>query len=453
MFKPLLLALTILLSALPLCALASDAGDVQSVALTIYNGDLAVIREVRPFTLENGVQVLRLSDVSGQLRPETVHLEMRDGWELSLLEQNFDYDLVSNAKLLQKFIGRQITLIDDANKSSIVGTLLSVGDGMVVSSGGNVLLNPPGRVVLPEGAADELLLKPTLSWLVSSPRAGQATGEISYLSGGLNWNADYVMVLAADDQSGSLEGWVTISNYSGTTYKDAALKLVAGDVNRVQEQRQYELPAFAAEKADGAGGGFVEESMFEYHLYDLQRPTTIKNNQQKQIGLLGSSNVPTKKLFTFDGQNGGDIRVEMQFRNDEAAGLGIPLPKGTVRVFKADSKGQTQFVGEDRIEHTPKDEDVSLYVGNAFDIKGEATQTEYKDLGRGYSQSYKVALRNHKEKEDVVVTVRARIGGEWKITASNYDYVKKDASTVEFQVPVKAGGEAELNYGYQVTWR
>jgi hypothetical protein len=447
----LLLPLSILLCTA--FAHAGEAGGVQSVSLTIYNQDLALIREVRPLTLDKGVQTLLLSEVSGKLRPETVHLRLPGGPALDLLEQNYDYDLVSSDKLLEKFVGKDILLVDDAKGTERRGKLLSTAGGMVVEADGQILLNPPGRVVLPAGAADSLLLRPTLSWLVDSPAAAQAKAEITYLSSGLSWNADYVMLLAADDKSAGLEGWVTLSNYSGTTYKDAALKLVAGEVNRVREEMRYEMAAKAAPAAANGGGGFKEEAFYEYHLYDLQRPTTVKNNQQKQIGLLTAAGVPVKKLFLFDGINGGDVRVMVQFKNDEKSGMGMPLPAGVVRLFKADSKGQAQFIGEDRIEHTPKDEDVRLYTGNAFDVKGEAVQTEYKDLGKGYTASYKVTLKNHKEKEDVVVTVSAQVGGDWQVTASNMDYTKKDATTVEFQVPVKASGEAELTYSFKVVWR
>jgi len=440
-------------SLLPAIALAGSAGDVESVSLTVYNDNLALIREVRPLTLDQGVQQLVLSEVSGMLQPETVHLSVQGGLELALLEQNYDYDLVSSDKLLAKFIGKEIILADDAKGTNIRGKLLSTSGGMVVDADGQILLNPPGRVILPPEAAGDLLLRPTLSWLVNSPRAGDFKAEVTYLSQGISWQADYVLLLAADDRSGGLEGWVTLSNSSGTTYKDAALKLVAGEVHRVREQLDYKRASVGAAPEAAADGGFAEEQFFEYHLYDLQRPTTIRNNQQKQIGLLTANKVPVKKLYLFDGINGGDVRVVVQFKNDEASGMGMPLPEGTVRLFKQDSKGQAQFVGEDRIKHTPKEEEVRLNTGNAFDIKGEASQMDYKDIGNGYTATYKVKLKNHKEHEDAVITVTANIYGDWQITSSNFDYVKKDAWTAEFNVPVKADGEAELTYAVKVVWR
>ena len=295
--KAMRLILTLTLALIPCVTLAGEAGDVESVSLTIYNSDLALIREVRAFDLDRGVQDLVLSEVSGMLRPETVHLSLPSGLEVALLEQNFDYDLVSREKLMQKFIGKQIILIDDEIGLTTSGTLLSVAGGVVLESDGRILLNPPGRVVLPEGAADDLLLKPTLSWMVHSPQVARTDAEITYLSSGLTWNADYVLQLNADDTAAGVEGWVTVSNYSGTTYRDAELKLIAGDVNVLPEydEEQYYGAREEVMMADGLGGGFEEEEFFEYHLYDLQRPTTLRNSQQKQVGLLSAQQVPIRK--------------------------------------------------------------------------------------------------------------------------------------------------------------
>ncbi len=449
-----ILAFVFVLGVLNAAARASDASAPTALALTVYNNNLALIRETRDFELTGGTQTLILREVSGMLRPETVHLSFTDGTDFALLEQNYDYDLVSADKLLERFIGRELVLVDDATGTRQSVTLLSTAGGRVVQAAdGSILLNPPGRVELPAGASEGLLLRPTLSWLLQSPAQGRHAGEISYLSSGLSWSADYVLLLSADDQSAGLEGWVTLSNYSGTTYDNAQLKLVAGEVNRVDDGANADERMYSNKPEAKKDGEFQEESFFEYHLYDLQRATTIKNNQQKQIGLLTAVDVPVKKLFLFDGVNGGDIRVMVQFKNDEESGMGMPLPAGVVRLFKSDSKGQAQFVGEDRIKHTPRDEELRLYTGNAFDVKGEAVQSEYKDLGKGYSASYKVTLKNHKEKEGVVVTVNVPIYGDWSMTASNFDYVKKDANTAEFQIPVPADGEVVLTYSFKVVWR
>jgi hypothetical protein len=438
-----------------MAAHATEIADPQEVAVTIYNNDLALIRETREFNLAAGTQTLLLPNVSGKLRPETVHLSFPSSVEFSLLEQNFDYDLVSSDKLLEKFIGKQITVIDDEHNLSFTGELLSVAGGRVIrTADGQILLNPVGRVELPQGAADGLLLRPTLSWLLWAKSAGAQKGEISYLSSGLTWNADYVVMVSADDKLGDLEGWVSISNYSGTTYNDAKLKLVAGDVNVVKPNAPPAPMMMEMKAAAGAAPrGFQEEQFFEYHLYDLQRPTTLRNNQLKQVGLLTANGVPMKKIMEYDGINGGDVRVLMEFKNDEKSGMGMPLPAGTVRLFKADKSGSAQFIGENRIDHTPKDETVKLFVGNAFDIKGETVRTDYKDLKDGYESSYKVVLKNHKEKEDVVITVPVNVMGDWKMLKASYDYKDKDAFTKMFEIPVKAGGEVELTFSFRVTWR
>jgi len=453
-----LLTCLVVITAIGVNTMAAQAKEVaqpREVAVTIYNEDLALIREVRPVELEEGSAVYKLPEVSGRLQPETVHLSLPAGVVFNLLEQNYDYDLVSVDKLLEKFIGRPLVLVDDENKSEMQVTLLSTSGGRVVHDGeGRILINPPGRVVLPPGSADELLLRPTLSWQLWSEQAGSYDAEISYLSGGLSWQADYVVLLSADDTAGDIEGWVTVRNYSGTTYHNAHLKLVAGDVNIVRKQ-VIPPPAMGAQlrAATAAPAGFEEEEFFEYHLYDLPRPTTIRTSQMKQIGLLTAAGVPFKKLLIFDGINGGDVRVEMEFTNEEEAGMGMPLPKGTVRVFKQDSSGSAQFVGEDSIDHTPRDEDVRLYIGNSFDIVGETKRTEYTDLKKGYTASYEVTLKNHKENEDVVVTVPVVVRGDWRITQSSHDYKMKDASTAQFEIPVKADGEATLTFSFKVTWK
>jgi hypothetical protein len=436
-------------------AVAVEAGEADSIALTIYNDDLALIRETRLLALAAGTQDVILTDVSGALRPNTVHLNIPGLSGYSLLEQNYDYDLVSREKLMERFIGKRITLVDDELGSKISGTLLSVSGGIILDNGGEILLNPPGRVVLPPGAADELLLRPTLSWLLYSPEKTNAEAEITYLSRGLSWEADYVLQLNKNDTAAGIEGWVTLSNYSGTTYNNAQLKLVAGDVNQVSQPDMRMAKAEMLADGMGAGaGGFVEEEFFEYHLYQLGRATTIRNNQQKQIGLLSAQEVPMEKIFLFNAEYGGDVRVMVEFTNEEEAGMGMPLPEGVVRVFKADSGGDVQFVGEDRIDHTPRDEDVRLEIGNAFDIVGETRKMDYRDIGDGFEADYVVNLRNHKEKDDVVVTVEMNgLWGDWEVISSNFDFIREDVSTLQFDIPVPADGEAELKFSYRVEWK
>lgn len=427
----------------------------EAVALTIYNQDLALIRERRVLDIQAGTASYLVPEVSGRLKPDTVHLSLPEGVSFSLLEQNFDYDLVSSDKLLEKFIGRELLVVDDEHDSQLAATLLSTSGGRIVKDGdGRILIDPPGRVILPPGAADELLLRPTLSWSLWSQDAGQRQAELSYLSAGLSWEASYVVLLNADDTAGDFEGWVTITNRSGTTYHDANLKLVAGDVHLVHKRPERpQMKDATLRGAAMAPEGFEEEELFEYHLYDLPRTTTIRDNQLKQIGLLTAPGVAFTKRLVFDGLRGGDVRVGMEFTNSEEAGLGMPLPAGIVRVFKQDSDGDPQFLGEDRIDHTPKDEERLLYIGNAFDVVGETVRTEYSKQKRGFTASHEVTLRNHKDDEDVTVIVVARFFHAWKITASSHDLVQKDAQTAEFHIPVKADGEAVLTFSLKADWR
>jgi len=427
----------------------------EEVALTIYNQDLALIREKRMVELKAGSAGYLVPEVSGCLKPDTVHLSLPAGVNFSLLEQNFDYDLVSSEKLLEKFIGRKLLLIDDEHDHQLEATLLSASGGRIVKDDeGRILINPPGRVVLPPGAADELLLRPTLSWLLWAKDAGKQPAELSYLSTGLSWEASYVVLLNEEDTAGDFEGWVTITNRSGTTYHDAHLKLVAGDVHLVRERpARPQAMDMALRGVAKAPEGFEEEELFEYHLYDLPRTTTIRDKQLKQIGLLTAPGVDFTKRLVFDGLRGGDVRVGMEFTNSEKAGLGMPLPAGIVRVFKRDSDGDPQFLGEDRIDHTPKNEDRLLYIGNAFDIVGETRRTEHTKKKRGFTASHEVTLRNHKDDEKALVTVIARFIHNWKITAASIKYKQKDAFTAEFTVPVPADKEVKFTFSYEVTWR
>ncbi len=432
-------------------ALAAEVGTVDDVALTVYNQNLALVREVRTFSFEEGLNFLTLTGVPSAIDTTSVHFKPLQG-EVQLLEQNYDYDLVSRNKLLQKYIGHVITVVDeDGGRKD--GTLLSVTDGVVVEHKGKILLNPPGSLELPS-LPGGLLLRPTLEWQVFSPRAFTTSGEVSYLSTGLSWSADYVAMLSDSEKLADLEGWVTMTNNSGASYENAKLKLVAGEIHRARPPMPVRGKMLAEAEMVADGAGFAEEAFFEYHLYTLQRRTTIRDRQEKQISLLTGNNIPVTKIYTYDPDWRGDnVEVRIEFKNSEQNGIGIPLPAGRVRVFKRDSEGMAQLVGEDNIGHTPKDEMVRLLLGNAFDIKGEKTQTDYLDKHRGYQASYEVVLRNHKD-ESVFVLVPHHIGhANWKVVSSSLDYTKKDATTIEFRVPVAADGEAKLTYTLDVWWR
>ncbi len=431
--------------------LAKEVGGVKDVSLTVYNRDLALVREIRRFEFAEGVNFLTLTGVASRIDATSVHFKLLSDYDFALLEQNYDYDLVGTNKLLQKYIGKLITLVDPEDGRRKEVTLLSVADGMVVDYAGKILINPPGNVELPE-LTEGLLLKPTLEWQVLTDKAFISDGELSYLTSGLSWNADYVALLADNEKTAEVEGWVTLTNNSGATYENAKLKLIAGDIHRAPAPQPVEMARLGKAMAE-ADMGFKEEAFFEYHLYNLQRRTTIKNAQTKQVSLLTASGIPVSKVYTFDpGWRSEKIEVRVEFKNSEQNNLGMPLPAGRVRVFKRDSEGIPQLVGEDAIDHTPKDEMVRLLLGYAFDIKGEKKQISYTDRHKGFTASYEVSLRNHKKEPVTILVLEHLPYGNWKVVETSHDYKKLDAQTIEFTVGIPLNGEAKLTYTIDTWW-
>lgn len=442
--------------------LESTLSDQESVAVTVYNNGLGLVREVRKIPVPAGVGELRFMDVAAQIKPETVHIRPLAG-DLAVLEQNYEYDLLSPAKLLEKQVGREVELVrlnEKTKEDEVVrATLLSTNNGLVYRAGDRILLNPKGEVRLTR-VPDDLIAKPTLVWLIKGGGGTQKV-ETSYMTRGLTWQADYVLVLDSADKKAGLTGWVTLDNTSGATYRNAALKLVAGDVQKVEEERVLARGARLAE-AKAAAPQFKEQAFFEYHLYTLERPATVKQNQKKQIQLIEAENVPIRKDLVYRGQSyyyrdkmgypvsNEKVGVFIIFENRKDHGMGMPLPKGIVRVYKADDSGAQQFIGEDRIDHTPKDEKVRIKVGNAFDVVAERRQTDYEIVSDYVREvAFEVKIRNHKE-EDVVVRVVEPIAFDWKVLSSSHPHEKADARTLEFKVPVPKGKEAKLTYRVRV---
>lgn len=426
----------------------------QSVQLTVYNQNLALVKDRRVLLLSNGVSNYRFTDVASEIDPTSVKFFTPNVSGIRVLEQNYEYDVVSDSKLLQKFLGEKITVIDTKGEV-VTGYLLGAGENLVISSkesGGEVQIIKNSQIKaiqfpeLPGG----LVVKPTLVWLIQNAnKTGEQLVEVSYLTGGLSWNVDYVATINQNDDRVDLTGWVTLNNQSGTGYENASLKLIAGDVNRVKEE-EVQLKGLMLTRAEVADAtSFNEESFFEYHMYTLNRPTSLKNNQIKQVELLAANKVNAKKLFIYEGaRNPKEIKTMLEFTNSTANNMGMPLPKGRIRVQKADQSGSLQFIGEDRIDHTPKDETVRIYLGDAFDIVGERIQTEVKEVSKNSRElSYRIVLRNHK-KEAVTVTAVETMPyrRDWKITNSSHNYTKKDATKVEFVVKIPANGEQVIAY-------
>jgi hypothetical protein len=434
--------------------------DAQTdVMVTIYNGNLGLVKDVRETRLPMGLHETEFTEVAAQIDPTTVHLKsLTDPRGLRILEQNYEYDLLSSQKLMEKYVGRVVRLYN-TDGTYTEGKLLSTA-GPVFEINGQIHLGHNGRLVLPS-LPENLVSKPTLVWLLRNALAGAQRVEASYLTGGITWKADYVMVLDAADAKADLTGWVTIDNRSGATYANAALKLVAGDVNRAREgrreQRALEMAAKAASMQDAARD-FRSEGFFEYHLYTLDGRTTLKDNQTKQLTLMSAGDVPVVKELIYYGaqdyyrtsygmpMSNQKVGVYLDIKNAKANRLGVPLPKGKVRVYKADASGSQQFVGEDWIDHTPEDERVKIKMGDAFDLVGERTQKDFRKLGGNlYEVEWEIALRNHK-KADQTVTVIEPVPGDWQVMASTHAWEKPEAHTLRFQIPVAKEGASRLTY-------
>ena len=359
--------------------------------VTIYNENLSLVKERRELELNIGVNRVEYTNVAALIDPTSVILEDTKNKDTAVLEQNYEYDLVSGKKLLDKFLGKEVA-VSEKYSNTYTGILLSNDGGVVLrlSNGKVVTLHEISKVEFPDSAG--LLTKPTLVWQVYSPTAGKRDVLTSYLTGGMSWKADYIVKTNVDDTRANIQAWVSVDNNSGTAFEDAKLKLITGEIHHVvkpEEIGNYEISerqiVYSQPKND-----FVEEALFEYHLYTLERPATLKNNQVKQISLLSADSVPIEKELVFEVSESKDVRVALNLSNSKEKGLGMPLPAGVIRAYKADSEGQLQFLGEDSIDHTPKDEEFKVVVGNAFDVTGIRTKTDYKKVG---SDSWKEKLR------------------------------------------------------------
>lgn len=441
----------------------------QKVAVTIYNGNLGLVKDIRKVQLPPGGHDLQFMDVAAQINPTTVHLKsLTDPKGLRILEQNYEYDLLNPQKLLEKYVGKTIKLWEKnpntGEERQVEALLLSMNGGPVYQIDGAIHLGHPGRPILPS-IPDNLIARPTLLWRLENATSRSQMIEATYLTGGISWRADYVLTLSTNDDGGDLAGWVTIDNRSGATYKNAVLKLVAGDVNRARGEREMAdaLREMTA-KAAVAEQAFHEERFFEYHLYSLDGQTTIKENQSKQISLLSAADIPIRKDLIYYGaqqyyrnQYGKPISnqkvgVYLEVANTKKNHLGIPLPKGVVRVYKADRSGSLQFIGEDRIDHTPKDEKIKIKMGEAFDVVGERIQRDWHKIASGvYEVAWEISLRNHKH-ESVEVTVVEPIPGDWKVLHASHAYKKIEAHTLEFPLKVPKESGVTINYRVRITF-
>jgi hypothetical protein len=492
------LAVTLTVISPPVRGQSPVSGERLTVDLTIYNQNLSLIREERNFSFVKGIGRVVVPDIPATIDGTSIHFApLADPGSVRVLEQNYQYDLVHQGRLLERYLGKKVEFVrqdpETHREYTVEGRLLSTGysiqpgysgaasygmvGGMVAEVNGKIEVNPSGRLILPE-LPEGLILRPQLEWLVSSRKEATQRVEMSYLAGALSWNCNYVALLGKGGDRLDLTGWVTLVNGSGTTFRNAGLKLVAGDVNLVQEEfRRAQGMAKATLAMEDAAPQFQQSDLFEYKLYSLQRRTDLRNNETKQIELTSASGIASKKLFIFDGladqwrhwannysyrsqgsfgqQSNTKVGVYVAFRNDEKSGLGLPLPKGKVRVYQRDEDGKEQFIGEDAIDHTPKDEELRLYLGNAFDIVGGRVQKDFRSYasGRVVEETIEISLRNHK-KEPVEVQVYEHPWrwSQWEIVSASGEWTKVDQSTLRFPVRLAKEESKTVRYTIRYSW-
>lgn len=443
--------------------------DQREVAVTIYNDNLALVKDQRRLQLASGASQLAFRDVSARMRAETAQLRsVSHPGALRVLEQNFDFDLLSPQKLLEKYVGQTVSVVrthpTTGAETVESAQVLAANGGVVLRVGNRIETGVPGRIVYGE-VPPNLRDRPTLVMALDNSQPQAQDVELSYLTGGLGWRADYVVELGPKDDVLDISGWVTLTNTSGASYRNARLQLVAGDVNRVRPEQQASPRGLvmAAPAMAKVSNDMAEEKLFEYHLYTLARPTTIAENQTKQVALLSGTGVPVRKEMVLRGleyyyqSQAGElgkklkVGVFVEFDNKESARLGLPLPKGVVRVYKKDKSGNAQFIGEDRIDHTPKNEKVRLKLGEAFDVTADKRQTDFRQVsndnrkGYAFDTAYEIVLKNAKD-EAVQVTVQEPVPGDWQITSSSQPYTKAAANLATWSVSVPAQGSTKLTY-------
>jgi hypothetical protein len=464
--------------ATPVSAAAQQAAtttldDQTELAVTVYNSNIALVRDVRSLQLGRGTSDLHFMDIAATVNPATVHFRsLSEPSRVRVLEQNYEYDLLEPEKLLRKYVGRDVTLVrmrrdlNLAREEEVTARLLSYNNAPVWQINGDIVTGMQADHMRFPELPGNLYSRPTLIWTLDNTGAARHRVEASYLAGKMSWNADYVLTVARDDKTADVDGWVTVTNGSGTSFNNSKLQLVAGDLNRIRQMvDKVEAMSALRRDAPAAMAEMAQEAFSDYHLYTLGRKTTINNNETKQVSMLGATAFPIQKRYIVEGRNfyyhnvqhpGAPIKdvvqVFYQFKNEEKVGLGMPMPAGNVRVYQADSSGGVQFVGEDRIDHTPKDEAINLKIGNAFDVVCERKQTDFEKISSNvYEVEYEITLRNHKA-VPVAVEVNEPIGGTWRMLQASHEWTKTSAWAAQFAVPVTADGTAVLTYRVRVTY-
>ncbi|MEW5800734.1 MAG: DUF4139 domain-containing protein [bacterium] len=454
-------------------AIQSTMENRTSLTLTIYNQNYGLVHEERTLSLSPAErQEILLMDVPAQIEPDTVFIETGKQ-EIKILEQKFEYDLITQESLLKQYVGKQLKIMEinpaTGEKSVLEAELLSFNNNQpIYRIKGEIYLGyPHGVIILPQ-IPEQLAVRPTLRWLLhnASQKAQEKSVAVSYLSRGLNWTANYVLQLNQKGTSGDLSSWVAIENQSGTTFPEARIKLMAGEVKR-EEVVAYGVRRMkvAAEGLDTEAGQapFAEESLAEYHLYTLDRPSTLKDQQTTRISFIEASRIPIQKEFVFQGQGvyqrsyqesfevPKPVQVYLKLENKKEQHLGLPLPQGAIRVYQAgQNSAQAEFIGEDRLGHTPVEETMRVQIGKAFDVTGVQKQMEWQKIStQVYESSWQVTLRNQKD-EKIVVRVIAPMQGEWKVLSSSHPYERLEAYKIGFAVTIPAKGEETVTYRVRI---
>ncbi len=439
---------------------ASGEGDRLQTDVTVYNRDLALVREIRKVTLPKGDFSFEFRDVPSRINPVTLLVSSSGGSDLELYEQNYEFDLMSPDKILQKYVGRELAWIQE-DGTRLTGTLLGMSNGPVYSVNEEIVFEMPGRLALPE-LPENLRARPTLVWLAHASSGGSTEVETSYLTGGFSWHADYVLQLDEKGQEADLQAWVTVENRTGASYREANLLLVAGDINQARPAMETLMSMDGGSRRKSAPS-FKEETLYDYHMYTMQRPTDLLDNQIKQISLFDVAGLKVTKNYRLRAQphffrghgrlmDISKVSVSYSFENTEDNNLGMALPAGVFRVYGRSASGSRQLLGEDRIDHTPKKETIELTVGKAFDIVAERVRTNSEKLADNlYRTTFEITIRNHRE-NDVVVEVTEPVGGYWEVISESLPHRKVNANELAFDVPVPADGETVLAYTVQVKY-
>ena len=475
------------ISLLPIAMALSCLAAAAQPALTIYNQNFAVVRDTVPLNLQAGINDVRYTDATAQVEPDSVILRDPTGnHSLQILEQNYRNDPVTQELLLSLFEGKTIDfetlrLKDNTQVREIVpGKIIRSGyvpggnpEQPIVEVDGKLQFSLPGQPLFPD-LGDDTVLKPTLNWLLQSDKPGKFDAEVGYITGGFDWSASYNLVSPEKGDIVDLVGWITMNNRSGKTFHDASIKLMAGDVNRIQPQTFTAGFGGAYRLAMAENAPAVTEKAFdEFHLYSIARPTTLRDRETKQVEFVHAEQVVAPTIYVYDGAPGyrfygglnyeqgygtegtKKVQVMREFVNAETNHLGIALPAGKLRFYRRDTDGQLQFVGEDQIDHTPRNETIRVTTGNAFDLVGERKQTSFHvDTGdKWMDESFEIKLRNRKtEPVEIRVVEHLYRWNNWDITQKSDDFTKKDSQTIEFRVPVKPDEEKTVTYTVHYSW-